>query len=140
GQDFYQFRPSAQGLMELRLIADGPGGQDDARITLEVLPPLPPTVNASIDRQQITLGEVAMLQWRSEDADHVLLQGLGQPERLPPSGQREVKPDRKGAQYLTLIATGPGGETKRDIRLEVLPPPAPKIIILETPLPPRYSS
>lgn len=87
--------------------------------------PNPPTVVAfMVDPKSIQRGESANLNWRVTDATRIEVDhGIGS---VAAAGARRVSPDE--ATTYRLIATGPGGEAAASTTLDVVLPPAPKLI------------
>ncbi len=96
-----------------RIVATGPGGTNDASVTVTVH--LPPTAGIRVDPQAIYRGQSATLSWTSSGADTVSLDnGIGAVEA---SGSMTVSPS--ATTTYTLTAAGPGGTASASVTLTV---------------------
>ena len=113
---------------EYVLVAYGPGGEarDPIQITVAVQLDAPTIEEFSADRTTVTQGDEVTLTWNTSDADRVELEPGG-PVAL--SGDTNVSP---GATVnYALVASGPGGETRQSVRINVAAPiPDPPIASL----------
>ena len=83
----------------------------------------PPTITFSVDPPSISLGESAILNWETADADSVTIDNdIG---TVDSSGSATVSPS--ATTTYTLTATGPGGTTTATAAITVLQPPAASI-------------
>jgi serine/threonine protein kinase len=108
--------------------AAGPGGTGTAKAEVRVGPPLPrPTITSLVAKPpMIRLGETLRLEWATQNAQTVHIEGLGS---VDVSGFRDVKPSRSGS--VTMTATGPGGTDSQKITLVVADGNAIKIKTME---------
>ena len=85
-------------------------------------PPPPPAPTASISANPNTIqpGGTATLQWRTENATDVSIDGLG---KVDPVGSRDVQPT-DSISY-RLVAKGPGGTQDATARVTVTAPAPP---------------
>lgn len=97
-----------------------------------VPPPAAPTISLSASPSMITRGQSTTLNWRSDHASSVTLDGgIG---TVPSSGTRVVSP--RDSRTYTALATGPGGNASASTRVTVeeppvTPPPPPRISDVE---------
>jgi serine/threonine protein kinase len=105
----------------------GPGGTGTAKAEVRVGPSLPvPTITLTAKPPMIKLGEATQLEWTTQNAQKVHIEGIGGVEI---SGFRTVKPGRSG--YVVLTARGPGGTEEKKIPLVVADGNAIKIKTME---------
>lgn len=86
-------------------------------------PPPPaaaPTASLSANPSTIQQGQSTQLTWRTENADQVMIEGIGSVER---SGSRAVTPD--ASTTYRLVARGSGGTQDATARVTVTPAPPP---------------
>jgi peptidoglycan-associated lipoprotein len=85
-------------------------------------PPAPaPTASLSANPSTIQQGQSTQLTWRTENADQVMIEGIGPVDR---SGSRSVTPTE--STTYRLVARGPGGTQDATARVTVTAPP-PKV-------------
>lgn len=83
-------------------------------------PPAAPTATLTASSQAIEQGQSTVLNWETQNANDVTLDGLGP---VPASGSREVRPG--DSTTYQLWAKGPGGTADASVRITVsTPPPA----------------
>ena len=95
-------------------------------------PPPPakaPTATLSANPGQIQQGQSATLQWSTENATDVALDG----NKVDPSGSQTVSPTQTTTYHLT--AKGPGGAQDATAQVTVVPPPTPTPTPAPTPPP-----
>ncbi len=86
-------------------------------------PPPPaaaPTATISADPLAIDLGQSVVLNWRTQNATVVSIDGIGE---VTPNGTQTVAPSNSTNFHLT--AKGDGGTTEADVRVTVRVPVAP---------------
>jgi peptidoglycan-associated lipoprotein len=86
-------------------------------------PPPPaaaPTATISADPLAIDLGQSVVLNWRTQNATTVTIDGIGE---VSPNGTQTVAPSNSTNFHLT--AKGDGGTTEADVRVTVRVPVAP---------------
>jgi uncharacterized cupredoxin-like copper-binding protein len=108
--------------------ATGPAGTATAKVEVVVGPSLPrPAVTSLVAKpSMIKLGETTLLEWTTQNAQTVHIEGIGGVEM---SGSRTVKPGRSVS--VTLTAKGPGGTDSKAITLVVADGNAIKIKTME---------
>jgi len=79
-----------------------------------------PTATITADPTAIDLGQSVVLNWRTENATSVKIDGIGE---VPANGTQTVSPSNSTNFHLT--ATGDGGSTTADVRVTVRVPVAP---------------
>jgi peptidoglycan-associated lipoprotein len=83
-------------------------------------PAAAPTANITADPAAIDLGQSVVLNWRTENATVVTIDGIGQ---VPVNGTQNVTPSNSTNFHLT--AKGDGGSTEANVRVTVRVPVAP---------------
>jgi peptidoglycan-associated lipoprotein len=83
-------------------------------------PPPQPKATLSVSPESIDAGGTATLNWSTQDAVTVNIDGVGSVE---PNGSKQVSPSASTTYHLT--ATAPGGSADATARLTVVPPPPP---------------
>jgi serine/threonine protein kinase len=107
--------------------ATGSGGTAKAQVDVTVGPSLPaPTITLTAKPPMIKLGEATQLEWTTQNAQTVHIEGIGAVEM---SGSRNVKASRSGS--IVLTAKGPGGTQEKKIPLVVADGNAIKIKTME---------
>lgn len=79
-----------------------------------------PTANITADPLAIDLGQSVVLNWRTENATTVTIDGIGE---VPANGTQTVTPSNSTNFHLT--AKGDGGTTEANVRVTVRVPVAP---------------
>ncbi|HEY6412496.1 MAG TPA: OmpA family protein [Edaphobacter sp.] len=82
--------------------------------------PTAPTASISADPLAIDLGQSVVLNWRSQNATVVTIDGIGE---VPANGTQTVSPSSSTNFHLT--AKGDGGTTEANVRVTVRVPVAP---------------
>jgi peptidoglycan-associated lipoprotein len=90
-------------------------------------PPPAPTASISATPNSIDKGGTATLNWRTDNATDVSIDGLG---KVDPIGSKDVQPS--DSTTYRLVATGPGGSTPATARVTVNEPAPPPV--KETPI------
>jgi peptidoglycan-associated lipoprotein len=80
----------------------------------------PPTATITADPLAIDLGQSVVLNWRSQNATSVTIDGIGE---VPLNGTQTVSPSNSTEFHLT--AKGDGGTTEANVRVTVRVPVAP---------------
>ncbi len=83
-------------------------------------PSAAPTATISADPLAIDLGQSVVLNWRTQDATSVTIDGIGE---VNPNGTKTVSPANSTNFHLT--AKGDGGTTEANVRVTVRVPVAP---------------
>ena len=81
------------------------------------VPTSPPSIDFAADPASIQKGRSATLHWSVRNAGEVVIDAVG---RVASSGSSEVSPDASTTYFLT--ATGPGGQNKKEVHVNVVPP------------------
>jgi tetratricopeptide (TPR) repeat protein len=84
-------------------------------------PPAVPTISFSSPMQTIQRGQEAELDWRTQNATDVRIDGSS----VNADGSMQVTPQQ--STTYTLTAQGPGGEVTQSLHLDVESPPAPPV-------------
>ena len=84
-------------------------------------PAAPPTATITADPVAIDLGQSVVLNWRSQNATSVAIDGIGQ---VNLNGTQTVSPSN--STNFHLVAIGDGGTTEANVRVTVRVPVAPK--------------
>lgn len=79
-----------------------------------------PTAVITADPLAIDLGQSVVLNWRTQNADTVSIDGIGS---VPVNGTQTVSP--ANSTNFHLVAKGPGGDTEASVRVTVRVPTAP---------------
>src|SRR5882757_6018167 len=79
-----------------------------------------PTANLTADPATIDLGQSVVLNWRTQNATTVTIEGIGD---VPVNGTQTVSPSNSTNFHLT--AKGDGGTTEANVRVTVRVPVAP---------------
>jgi peptidoglycan-associated lipoprotein len=85
-----------------------------------------PTAVITADPLAIDLGQSVVLNWRTQNADTVSVDGIGS---VPPNGTQTVSPSTSTSFH--LIAKGAGGTTEANVRVTVRVPTAPTAPVAE---------
>jgi peptidoglycan-associated lipoprotein len=83
----------------------------------------PPTASITADPVVIDLGQTVVLNWRTQYATSVSIDGIGQ---VNPNGTQTVSPSN--STNFHLVAKGDGGTTEANVRVTVRVPAAPEAI------------
>ncbi|HWZ50589.1 MAG TPA: OmpA family protein [Granulicella sp.] len=83
-------------------------------------PVAPPTASITADPIAIDLGQSVVLNWRTQNANVVTIDGIGQ---VNPNGTQTVSP--ANSTNFHLVAKGDGGSTDANVRVTVNVPVAP---------------
>ncbi len=111
----------------------GPGGSTRKTAVLNVIPPPPPTVQASFSPNPARTGESSTLIWSSTNADSC--SGMPGVTNPGPTGEREYPITTTSDWSVTVTCTGPGGQGSATAYLDVIPPPAPTVTASFSPNP-----
>ena len=96
-------------------------GPDPNSIGPVTAPPVPaPTASITADPLSIDLGQSVVLNWRSQNANVVTIDGIGQ---VPVNGTQTVSPSNSTNFHLT--AKGDGGMVEANVRVTVRVPVTP---------------
>ncbi|MEO8870958.1 MAG: peptidoglycan-associated lipoprotein Pal, partial [Granulicella sp.] len=79
-----------------------------------------PTAVITADPLAIDLGQSVVLNWRTQNAENVSIDGIG---TVPVNGTQTVSP--ANSTNFHLVAKGPGGDTEANVRVTVRVPTAP---------------
>ncbi len=79
-----------------------------------------PTATLTADPQAIDLGQSVVLNWRTQNATNVTIDGVG---AVPANGTQTVSPSN--STNFHLVAKGDGGTTEANVRVTVRVPVAP---------------
>ena len=80
-----------------------------------------PTATLTADPTAVDLGQSVVLNWRTENATVVTIDGIGE---VPANGTQTVSPS--SSTNFHLVAKGDGGSTDANVRVTVRVPTAPK--------------
>ncbi len=122
-EGYVSVTPRESTLYKIR--ATGPRGSVDASLSVTVtIRREPPTAALEAEPRSITKGQSAVLSWKAKYAAKVQIQPDIGEVSPPDSGTKTVSP-QETTTYV-LIATGPGGTSSAETRVEVVSaPPTP---------------